>query len=96
METAKICLEDLRVALGAVESKWKPDANETEEAKEEHDAVIIKDTMRASVQEELRKEVDSEMRALLHQLKVWRPMGLILLKDTLSGKISSSFPYTVQ
>ena len=71
METSKVCLADLQAALDVLEAKWKPVGNEAD-AGMEQDERLLKTAICPIVQEEVRKEVDAEMRVLLHQLKVKR------------------------
>ena len=68
MGTAKICLEELQGSLGMADAKWRPVGNNIDDVKLQ-DETLIEGKIRPLVQEEVRKEVDAEMRVLLHQLK---------------------------
>lgn len=69
METAKVCLEDLLAALQNAETTYKQTGNDAE-ASQIQDQNLIRDKVKPLVQEEIRKEVDADMRTLLRSLKV--------------------------
>ncbi|GBG87220.1 hypothetical protein CBR_g45279 [Chara braunii] len=68
-ETCPIYFRDhIRKAINTYCTRWQ-DKDETSNFHQKHDVELVKDAIRPSIFEELRKEVDIEMRTLLENLK---------------------------
>lgn len=87
---SSVFVADLEAAVKLFVEKWQDHPEGANALAQKHEAELVRQELRPLVFEEVRLQVDQEMRILLQNLKVWRPAQLLSVALSCTGLVGQA------